>query len=136
MQARTEHLEVHRRGERLGQVRLEEGHDGERRPRPSVDGVGPPVRPHLIEATVEGDHLSVQRLERAQTEIPAIPELGEADVAVVLPLQQRVYGRGLEERVVGALIPAEVSLLEVLDVQRTDQGGIYGHRGLRIRYLA
>jgi len=133
IQARTERLEVQRRGERLGQVRLEEGHDGERRPHPSVDGVGPSIRLHLVEAAVEGDHLFVQRLERAQTEISAILELGEADVAVVLPLQQRVYGRGLEERVVETLIPAEILLLEVLDVQRADQGGIYGHVGLRIR---
>jgi hypothetical protein len=123
----AEAVEVRRRGERPGDGRLEEGDDGERRARPGLDLVGPPVRLHLVEAAVEGDHLPVERLERPEAEIPAASELLEVDVPVVLPMKQGVDGRGLEEGVMGTSPHDEVLLLQVFDVQRAHERGIYGH---------
>jgi hypothetical protein len=53
---------VHRRRKGSADVRLKGRHDGERRPRPLIHRVSPPIRLYLVEAAVEGDHLSVQRV--------------------------------------------------------------------------
>jgi hypothetical protein len=102
----TKSLEVHRSGERLGRVRLEDGHHGERGLRLSVDGVSLAVSLYLVEATVETDHLAVEGVERAEAEISAILKFGEADIALVSSLQQGVDGRSLEQRMMEVLVPS------------------------------
>ena len=70
----------------------------------SVDSVGTSVGLYLEEGAVEADHLSVESVERAQSEISTIPEFSEADVALVLSLQQGIDGRSLEQRMVEVLV--------------------------------
>src|SRR5215211_8449249 len=128
VQVITKSLEVHWLGQRLRCVRLEDGYDGERGFGLVVDGVSHPVRLYLVEVTVEADHLSVEGVERAEAEISILPEFGEADIALVLCFQQGVDGRCLKERVVEMLVPSEVPLPEILDVQRTHERAIDRHQ--------
>src|SRR5215207_1131331 len=127
IQVGTEGRKVLYGGKRLEKIRLEEGHDGERGLAPTVHPVSTSVRPHLVEVAVEGDHLTVQRVERAETEIPAILQLRKTNVALVVAVEQGLDSRGLKEGVVGVLAPPEAPPFEILDVQRADQRGIDGH---------
>jgi hypothetical protein len=54
------------------------------------------IGPNLVEATVELDHLSVQRVEGAEAENSPPFELGKGDVANVFAVEQGVDGRGLK----------------------------------------
>jgi hypothetical protein len=128
VQVVTERLEAHRHGQRLGRIRLEDGDHGEWGPGSPFDSVGPSVGLYLVEAAVQADHLAVESVERAQSEISTIPEFGEADVALVFSLQQGIDGRSLEERMVEVLVPTEIPLPKVLDMQRTHQRGIDRHQ--------
>ena len=88
--------------ERVGELemarRLEEGEDGERRPALGLDGVDGAVERGAEERPLEGDHLAVARVERAQPEVAVLPKLAEGDVAVVRAVEQRLDRRGLESR--------------------------------------
>jgi hypothetical protein len=114
-------------GKRPEEIRLKEGHDSERGLAPFVYRIDTSVRPHLVEVAVEGDHLPIQRVERAEAEIPAILQFSKANVAFVLSIEQGFDGRCLKEGVVGVLVLPEALPFEVLDVQRADQCGIDGH---------
>src|SRR5215210_711041 len=128
VQVVAENLEVHRRGEYLGHVRLEDGHHGERGPHLSVDRVSFTIRLYLVEAAVEADHLSVEGVERAKAEISVSPEFGDADVPLVSSLQQGIDGRSLKQRMIETLLPSQILLSKVLDVQSTHQRAIDRHK--------
>src|SRR3954453_8689226 len=102
--------------ERSGQVRLEKGHDGERWLRAPIDRLHRSVGSYLVEAAVEGDHLPIQCLERPEAEVAALPQLREADVTVVVAVEQGVDGRGLEQGVVERVGFGEVRFPDVVYV--------------------
>ena len=90
-------------GERAGDLRLDRRRErGDHRER------GPLLRRHLgersvdrgpVEAAVEGDHLAVEAVQRAEPEVAVLGELGEGEVAVVGAVEQGGDRRGLEEDV-------------------------------------
>src|SRR5215203_1940137 len=59
IQVRTERFEIHRRGQRSRQVRLEEGNDGKRGSHLFAHRISSSVRLHLVEVAVKRDHLAV-----------------------------------------------------------------------------
>ena len=97
--------------------RLEAGDHGERRPLPGPDRVHVPVDVGPVEAAVEGDHLAVEPVQRAEPEVAVLGQLGEAEVAVVGAVEQGADRRGLEEDVRLAL-GVQVLPPQRLDVQR------------------
>ncbi len=119
---------VHRSSELPDLPRLEKRHYGEGSLHLLVDLVCPPVRPDLIEGAVEPDHLAVQRIEGAESEVPTSPELGEANIALVAAAQQRIDGRGLKECMMKTLSCPNVGPAQTLDVQRPDQTRIQRHQ--------
>ena len=80
-------------------LRLEPGHHRERRLRPGAIGWTTPVDVGAEELAVEGDHLAVEPVQRAQAEVAVLGQLGEAEVAVVGAVEQGADRRGLEEDV-------------------------------------
>src|SRR5262245_13725147 len=93
-----EGVSVHRAVELEAAVRLEEGEDRERRSLLGVDRVERAVDVRAQELAVEGDHLAVDGIEGPEPEIAVSGELGEADVAVVGAVEERLDRRGLNSR--------------------------------------
>jgi hypothetical protein len=85
------------------------------------------VRVGAQELAVEDDQLAVAGIERAEAEIAAAAQLGEADVAVVSSVQERGEGGGLKQLVIARFGPA-VFVAERLDVERSDQPLVDGHQ--------
>jgi hypothetical protein len=83
-----------------GAVGEEVRDDGERRLRRVVDLVGDTVGAHLIEATVEHDHLAVEPRERSQAEVAVLPERADRHLALVDAFHQRRGAGDLKERAV------------------------------------
>ena len=71
------------------------------------------------ELAVEGDHLAVEPVQRAQPEVAVLGQLGEAEVAVEGAVEQRPDRRGLEEDV-GIALGVQVGPPHRLHVQRFD----------------
>ena len=55
-----------------------------------------PVRGGPMDDAIDGDQLTVERIERAQPQVAATRELGDRHVTLVGPVQQRLQRRGLE----------------------------------------
>jgi hypothetical protein len=79
--------------------RLEAGDDRERGPLRGRHRVDPALDVGPVEIAVEGDHLAVQPVQRAEAEVALLSQLGEAEVAVVGAVEQRPDRRRLEEDV-------------------------------------
>ena len=62
--------------------RVELDDDRERRPLVRTDRVDRPVDAGAVEAAVEGDHLAVEPVQRAEAQVAVLGQLGEAKVAV------------------------------------------------------
>ena len=99
--------------------RLEPRHHRERRLRRGRNRVDPALDVGSQELAVEGDHLAVEPVQRAQPEVAVRGQLGEAEVAVVGAVEQRPDRRGLEEHVVLALL-VQFGPPHRLHVQRLD----------------
>ena len=50
--------------------------------------------------SAQGDHFAVESLERADPEVALARQLGEGEIALIRPVEQRVERRGLKNRVV------------------------------------
>ena len=111
-------------------ARSKPGHDGERRPRRRRDRRQVPVRVGPQEATVQGDHLAVQAVERSQAQVAMCGQLAERQVALEVAGEQGVERRDLEERAgagVGARgPPAHRRHVERVDQPVVDQVGLHG----------
>jgi hypothetical protein len=77
-------------------LRLEPDDDRERRQGAWLNLVDRAVDVGPVEAPVEGDHLSVERVQGAEAEIAVLGELGEADVALVGAVEEGADRRGLK----------------------------------------
>jgi len=78
--------------------RIEERHDRERRARRGRNLADVPVHVGPQEAAVERDHLPVQAVQRPETEVAVLGQFGERDIAVEVPVEQRVERRRLEDQ--------------------------------------
>ncbi len=81
-----------------------------------------------VEATVERDHLAVERVQRPEPEVAVLGELVEGDVAVERALQQRTDRRGLKEGV-RLVLWMQVAMAQRLDVQAAGEPLVEGHSG-------
>ena len=131
-QARVQQAEqlvvVERARHREPDIGIEEDHQREGRPllvRHPADG---PVHRGLEELAVEGHHLAVARVQRAETEVAVPVKLAEADVAVVGAVEERVDGRGLEDHM-GLVLVVDRVPAQRLDVQGLHQPFVDAHLG-------
>jgi hypothetical protein len=111
---------------------LEAGDDGERRALARVDPVDSPVDVGAEELAVERDHLAVEVVERAETEVAVLAQLGEGEVAVEGAVEQGPDRRRLEEDVRLALA-VQVAPAHRLHVQGPDPALVEHRRSLPSR---
>ena len=112
MRERPAQLDVH--------VRPEPDHHREGSSRRAVDRVDAAVEVGAVEAAVHRDHLSVEAVERAQSEVAVARELGEGQIALVGAVEQRGDRRCLEEHVRGT-VGVGLAPAQGLHVQGRDQ---------------
>ena len=74
------------------------------------------VQPRLPCLAVDHHQLAIAAVERAQAEVAVPAELLDRHVAVEVPGQQRVDGRGLEQQVV-PMLGAQVGVAQQVDAQ-------------------
>ncbi len=111
---------MHKRAGEVGvDARLKARDDREGSPLLRRDAVDGAVDVGAEELALERDHLPVEPVHRAEAEIAALGQLGEAEVAVEGALEQRPDRRGLEEDVRLAL-GMKVGVPHRLDVERPD----------------
>jgi hypothetical protein len=100
--------------------RREEGHHGERRSCAGLNVAEVAVGVGAQEAAVDRDHLTVEAVERPQPEVSVLGQLGKAEIAVEVTVEQRVQRRGLKDDL--GLVPrTQLRPTDRLDVQSADQ---------------
>jgi hypothetical protein len=80
---------VERRPELEAMCRAEERQDRERGPALALDRVQRPIDVRAQKLAVDADHLPVECVEGAETEVAVAGELGEADVTLVGTVEER-----------------------------------------------
>lgn len=126
---------VERTVQRHGHVRLEEGDDRERGQGGVRHLLDRPVDVGAVEASVEGDHLAVERVEGSQAEVAVLAELPEAHLTVVGAVQQRVDRGGLEHDM-RLILGSEVLLAQRLQAKGPYEALVDGHDATLARATA
>ncbi len=119
-------LPLDRVGELEAVGRLELDQAGERRPALGLDRVRDPLHVAAPELAVDRHHLAVDAVERAEAEVAVAGELGEADVALELAVEEGGERRSLED-LVGHGALGQVVVVARGDVQGVDQALVEHH---------
>jgi hypothetical protein len=119
-------------GQALVDRRLEAGDDGERRPLSRRHRADAPRDVGTEELAVERDHLAVEVVEGAETEVAVLGQLGKAEVSLEGAVEQGADRRSLEEHVRFPLL-VQVGAAHRLHVQRPDPALVEHRRAVSQR---